>query len=42
MCSYLEIIAHDTVLICVKVPRSRAYEQTQGKWGYTTVAVSGQ
>lgn len=31
LCSYLEIIAHDTVLICVKVPRSWAYEQTQGK-----------
>lgn len=38
MYSYLEIIAHDTVLISVKVSRSRAYEKTQGK----SVAISGQ
>lgn len=31
MCSYLEIVAQETVLICVRVPRSRAYEQTQDK-----------
>lgn len=44
-CSYLEIIAQDTVLYklyVVRFPDHRAQEQTHSKCGYATLATSGQ